>query len=84
MTDPTTPLLDVHGLTGGYGRTEVLRGIDLSVRRGETVALLGSNGAGKTTFNNTLCGINPAWAGRVQFNGADLSGAHYRRWSPPV
>ena len=78
MTDPTTPLLDVHGLTGGYGRTEVLRGIDLSVRRGETVALLGSNGAGKTTFNNTLCGINPAWAGRVQFNGADLSGAHYR------
>ena len=78
MTDPTTPLLDVHGLTGGYGRTQVLRGIDLSVRRGETVALLGSNGAGKTTFNNTLCGINPAWAGRVQFNGADLSGAHYR------
>jgi branched-chain amino acid transport system ATP-binding protein len=78
MTDTTTPLLDVRGLTGGYGRTEVLRGIDLCVHAGETVALLGSNGAGKTTFNHTICGLNPTWSGRVSFNGEDLSGAHYR------
>jgi branched-chain amino acid transport system ATP-binding protein len=78
MTDTAQALLDVRGLTGGYGRIEVLRGIDLVVRPGETVALLGSNGAGKTTFNHTICGLIPAWSGTVRFNGADLTGAHYR------
>ncbi len=71
-------LLEVEELRGGYGRTEVLRGLSLSVARGETVALLGSNGAGKTTFNNTVCGLLPATAGRVRFDGKDLTGAHYR------
>lgn len=71
-------LLDVRGLRGGYGRVEVLRGVDLHVGRGEMVALLGSNGAGKTTFNHTICGLVRAWSGAVLFNGADLSGAHYR------
>ena len=74
----TTPLLAVQGLRGGYGRTEVLRGVDLSVGRGQTVALLGSNGAGKTTFNNTLCGLLPKTAGSVQFDGRDLTRMHYR------
>ncbi len=74
----SAPLLDVRGLRAGYGRIEVLRGLDLQVQRGEMVALLGSNGAGKTTFNHTLCGLVRAWAGSVHFNGADLSGAHYR------
>jgi branched-chain amino acid transport system ATP-binding protein len=73
-----TPLLDVRGLRGGYGRVEVLRGVDLCVNRGEIVALLGSNGAGKSTLNNAVCGINPAWGGTVQFNGVDLTRAHYR------
>lgn len=72
-------LLDVRGLRGGYGRVEVLRGVDLHVGRGEMVALLGSNGAGKTTFNHTICGLVRAWSGSVLFNGADLSGAHYRQ-----
>jgi len=71
-------LLDVRGLRSGYGRTEVLRGLDLQVQGGEMVALLGSNGAGKTTFNHTLCGLVPTWAGTVRFDGADLSGRHYR------
>ncbi|RPH43529.1 MAG: ABC transporter ATP-binding protein [Burkholderiales bacterium] len=71
-------LLEVAGLRGGYGRTEVLRGVDLEVADGEVVALLGSNGAGKSTLNNTVCGIVPAWSGRVRFDGRDLSGAHYR------
>lgn len=70
-------LLDIQGLRGGYGRVEVLRGVDLQVRAGEMVALLGSNGAGKSTLNNVVCGIYPAWGGRVHFHGADLSGAHY-------
>jgi branched-chain amino acid transport system ATP-binding protein len=48
------------------------------VRAGEIVALLGSNGAGKSTLNNTVSGLVPAWGGRVVFDGADLTGAHYR------
>ena len=73
----TEPLLTIQGLKGGYGRVEVLRGVDLHVNAGETVALLGSNGAGKTTLNNVMCGIYRAWSGQVLFDGADLSGAHY-------
>jgi branched-chain amino acid transport system ATP-binding protein len=75
----SNPLLQVCGLRGGYGAVEVLRGVDLMVAHGEIVALLGSNGAGKSTLNNVLSGIYPAWAGRVSFDGQDLSGAHYRR-----
>ena len=71
-------LLSVKGLRAGYGAVEVLRGVDIEVQKGEIVALLGSNGAGKSTLNNTLCGIYPAWAGSVQFDGQDLSHAHYR------
>jgi branched-chain amino acid transport system ATP-binding protein len=71
------PLLTIEGLRGGYGRVEVLRGVDLHVNPGETVALLGSNGAGKSTLNNVMCGIYRAWAGKVLFDGSDLSGAHY-------
>ena len=73
----TTPLLTIEGLKGGYGRVEVLRGVDLHVNAGETVALLGSNGAGKTTLNNVMCGIYRAWSGKVVFEGIDLTGAHY-------
>ena len=71
-------LLELRHLRGGYGRTEVLRGIDLAVAPGEIVALLGSNGAGKSTLNNTVCGIVPAWAGQVLLDGRDLTHAHYR------
>ncbi|SET85675.1 ABC transporter ATP-binding protein [Variovorax sp. OV084] len=71
-------LLDIQGLRGGYGRVEVLRGVDLHVNAGEMVALLGSNGAGKSTLNKMVCGLCPAWGGTVRFDGKDLSGAHYR------
>jgi len=71
-------LLSIEQLRGGYGRTEVLRGVDLHVEAGEIVALLGSNGAGKSTLNNTVCGLFPAWAGSVTFDGAMLTHAHYR------
>ena len=71
-------LLDIQGLRGGYGRVEVLRGVDLQVNAGEIVALLGSNGAGKSTLNKMVCGLAPAWSGTVRFDGKDLTGAHYR------
>ena len=70
-------MLDVKGLRGGYGRIEVLRGIDVAVRPGEVVALLGTNGAGKTTLNNTLSGLLPSFSGTIRFEERNLTGARY-------
>ena len=72
-------LLTIEGLRAGYGAVEVLRGVDLHMAPGELVALLGSNGAGKTTLNSVVSALVPTWAGRVVFDGQDLTGAHYRR-----
>lgn len=74
-----TPLLDIRQLHAGYGRVEVLRGVDLQVGEGEIVVLLGSNGAGKSTLNNTICGLSQAWSGEVQFDGQNLYRKHYRQ-----
>ncbi len=74
----TAPLLDVQGLRSGYGAVEVLRGVDLQVHPGEIVALLGSNGAGKSTFNQTVSGLVSARAGTVRFEGVDITQTHYR------
>jgi branched-chain amino acid transport system ATP-binding protein len=66
------PLLEIHDLYAGYGDTEVLRGIDLSVANGEIVAVLGSNGVGKSTLNRTISGIVRARAGAIRFDGAAI------------
>jgi len=63
------PLLEVTNLRAGYGDTEVLRGIDLAVAAGEIVAVLGSNGVGKSTLNRTISGIVRARAGAIRFDG---------------
>ena len=68
-------MLEVRGLRGGYGAVEVLRGIDLDVGPGEIVAVLGSNGVGKSTLNNNVCGIYRPYSGMVRFAGADITGA---------
>jgi len=68
------PLLRVTGLSTGYGKVGVLRGVDLTVAPSEVVALLGPNGAGKTTLLRAISGLLP-WTGGVQFAGRDLSGA---------
>ena len=68
------PLLAVAGLRAGYGATEVLRGIDLDVQPGEIVAVLGSNGVGKTTLNKALSGVVPVRAGTVRFAGEAIQG----------
>jgi branched-chain amino acid transport system ATP-binding protein len=67
------PLLRVAGLSTGYGKIGVLRGIDLTVGASEVVALLGPNGAGKTTLLRAVSGLLP-WSGGVHFDGRDLSG----------
>ena len=69
------PVLRVEGLHAGYGPIKALRGIDLEVNRGEVMALIGSNGAGKTTLLMTVCGIVRPSAGRIVYNGQDITGA---------
>jgi branched-chain amino acid transport system ATP-binding protein len=79
-TDPLSaadPLLEVAGLSTGYGKIGVLHGIDLTVGAGEVVALLGPNGAGKTTLLRAVSGLLPR-SGRVRFAGRDLAGNNPR------
>jgi branched-chain amino acid transport system ATP-binding protein len=66
------PLLDIRALCAGYGDTDVLRGVDLKVDPGEIVAVLGSNGVGKSTLNRTISGVVRARGGAVVFEGAAI------------
>ena len=65
-------LLAISGLRAGYGTTEILRGIDLTVGEGEIVAVLGSNGTGKSTLNRTISGVMRASHGTIRFLGAAI------------
>jgi len=69
MSEPVLAIEQVHA---GYGRTEILRGVNLEVAAGEIVAVLGSNGAGKTTLNMTISGIIRPWSGRIVFEGEPI------------
>ncbi len=62
-------MLEITELEAGYGRVQVLRGIDLHVDEGEIVSILGANGVGKTTTLRTISGIIPTWKGSVRFAG---------------
>ena len=68
------PLLAVEGLVAGYGHIQILRGVDLTVRRGEVVALLGANGSGKSTALNTISGFIRPMAGVIRLGGEDIAG----------
>jgi branched-chain amino acid transport system ATP-binding protein len=65
-------LLAISGLRAGYGATEILRGVDLTVGPGEIVAVLGSNGTGKSTLNRTISGVMRASHGAIRFEGAAI------------
>ncbi|MDP3251451.1 MAG: ABC transporter ATP-binding protein [Hydrogenophaga sp.] len=68
----TTPILQVKGLRAGYGRAEVLHGIDIEALPGGVITVIGPNGAGKSTLLNTLMGILPG-QGTIEFRGVDIT-----------
>jgi ABC-type branched-subunit amino acid transport system ATPase component len=70
----TTPVLTVEGVAAGYGHFRALSDIDFTVAKGEVVALLGTNGAGKTTVARAISGMIPVTAGRIEFEGRLISG----------
>ena len=72
MSDRT--LLRVSGLAAGYGRTSVLRSVDLRVDTGEIVSLIGSNGAGKSTLLKAIVGLLTPTSGSVSFDGRIVTG----------
>ncbi len=67
-------MLHVEGLTASYGSLQVLFGVDIDVQEGEIVALLGTNGAGKSTVLRAVAGLLPSTGGTVTFDGTDLQG----------
>ena len=71
----SVPKLEVRGLQAGYGDVQVLWDVSFEVGPGETVCVVGSNGAGKTTALRCISGLLPARAGAVRVDGADLTNA---------
>ena len=69
-------MLRLEGIGAGYGATSVLKGIDLEVAGGQIVALLGSNGSGKTTTINAISGVVPIRGGSITFDGRRVDGLH--------
>lgn len=66
-------MLEVSGIKAGYGAMAVLHGVDMHIDAGEIVALLGSNGVGKTTLNNVISGFVRPTAGEIRFEGDTIS-----------
>jgi branched-chain amino acid transport system ATP-binding protein len=66
-------LLELEDVSVHYGRIQALRGISLTVEEGEVVALIGANGAGKSTTMRAISGIRPVSTGRIRFDGQDVT-----------
>ena len=73
MSDPAETLLEAHGLAAWYGAAQILFDVDLKVQRGEVVALMGRNGAGKSTTLKALIGMLGKRSGSISFLGQDIS-----------
>jgi urea ABC transporter ATP-binding protein UrtE len=75
-----TPAIAIRDLAAGYGGKPVLQGVDMTIGRGEVVAVIGRNGVGKTTLMRALIGLLPASSGEIRFDGDPINtfGAHQR------
>lgn len=69
----TTPILEIDDVRAGYGDLQVLHGLSLEVHPGEVVALMGTNGAGKSTTLKTIVGLLKATTGTIRFDGDDVT-----------
>ena len=72
-TAADAPILELAGVETFYGKIQALKGVDVVVRRGEIVTLIGANGAGKTTLMMTVCGSPRARSGMIRFEGRDIT-----------
>jgi branched-chain amino acid transport system ATP-binding protein len=68
-------LLELSGVTAGYGKIPIVREIDLTVEKGETLAVIGPNGSGKSTLAKTVIGLTTLFSGTIRFDGVDLTSA---------
>ena len=66
-------MLEIDGVTTAYDKADVLQGVSLAVKSGSITCLLGSNGSGKTTLVRSILGLTPARAGRIVFDGIDIT-----------
>jgi putative ABC transport system ATP-binding protein len=74
MSEPLVNIVDLHlSLVGGAGEVNILRGVNLSINKNETVSVLGPSGAGKTTLLMALSGLEKPTSGQVQIAGVDLT-----------
>jgi len=67
-------ILQTRGLEVAYGGIRAVKGVDLTVRRGELVCLIGANGAGKTTMLKSLCGMLAPSRGEILYEGHSIAG----------
>ena len=72
---PESLLIEARGIVAGYGASRVLHGVDLMLKRGEAIGLMGRNGMGKTTLLRSILGLLPLHAGEVKVRGVDMTGA---------
>ncbi len=73
MADDSTPLVEMRNIEKFYGRIHALKNVNLTIRHGEIVGLLGDNGAGKSTLIKVLSGAVPYTSGEIRFNGGELN-----------
>lgn len=76
----SAPLIEISALSSAYGQSQVLWDVDLTLERGQVMALIGRNGVGKTTLLHAIMGTRPAVGGTIRFDGQNISGfpAHKR------
>ncbi|MGN1466844.1 MAG: ABC transporter ATP-binding protein [Ruminococcus sp.] len=67
-------ILEINGLSKSFGGNHIFEGIDISVNKGEIYGIIGTNGSGKTTIFNLICGIYKPDSGKVIFDGEDITG----------